>query len=360
MTLFIIQIGSFLLYCIAFYALNYSKQHDNPYVIIKRKLQKTYKSPENWVWCIIVILYVLAFGSAIFTWIETYVTQTKPDTLSLYQAKDNDALWVRAVMQIILYVLDIFKWLQITMISWIIYGFLNTFSDQIYNFESQLALKMQQTEYQKYAEHRGNLNNVSGISAVTTAFRPDNNPNPLISFNKLDHGIFMMDYNTMTDKFKHVLSIFQIFITMFGVFNIIVWSLLVWTVSETFYADSSVCGYNGIYPFYIHHATEIALYFALWFIILYKFNRNHSMIEEYKIKCQTRVVPKEKDERLNSNDFDRKREIISFLESQLGNNSPFVVFGCITPTISKGVGLFTSFLIPITVGIVEYGKDYII
>ena len=65
--------------------------------MIKRKLEKTYKSPPIFIWSVIIILYSLSFGSAIWTWIESIehsINVAEP----------------RAIMQIILYVLDIFKW----------------------------------------------------------------------------------------------------------------------------------------------------------------------------------------------------------------------------------------------------------
>ena len=326
--------------------MNYSKQHKNQYVNIKRKLEKTHKSPEKWILWVITTLYVFTFGSAIFTWIDT-----------IFLAKTIKITEPRAILQLILYFLDIYKWIQITMITLIIYGFLNTFSDQMTIFQSELSIKMQEERYTKqHMTHRGKSTNTSlksamtNTTAATSAYRPENNPNPEITFKRLDHGQFVKQYNKMTDKFRYVLSIFQIFITMFGIFNIIVWSLLVWTVSKATDSSDSQCEHQGIVPFYIHYATEIALYFGLWFIILYKFNRNHAEIAKYKIKFQTRVVPEDN----GGIDLDKHKHIVLFLESQLGKNSPFVIFGCITPTMSKGIGLFTSFLIPMTLGIYDF------
>ena len=360
-TLFAIQLGSAALYFVAFRAFRYGQdnymnqnkknddQHDEYYIDIRKKLQKTYKPPHKLIYAIIIFFYALTFGSGIGSWIESKYAD---------QIKQESGQRARAIFQLILYVFDFFKWAQTTMIVLIIYGFLNTFSDRMQAFKTQIKDKHTNSDNNRLSSKHGHRVKSTNVSTVSSTFQPRNNPKPLIKFEHLNHIEFMKQYYKLTDPFKHVLGIFHTFITIFGVFNVIVWLLFVWTVSIAYTDATQACTDQDLIWFFVHYTAEIALYFSLWFILLWKLNRNHSEIGEYRKDFISRVVPNvRRDEYGNDHTIQlfltNHARIISFLDEQLENDSPFAIFGSITPTASTGLLLFTSVLIPMSLSIWE-------
>ena len=321
------------------------------FTLISKKNYKNNKSPSVVICVIICIFFVVTFVSGIGSWFQgPYVGIIK----------DGDATkQFRAVSQLILYILDLYKWTQTTIIVVVIYGFLNTFADAMQVFRNKI--KNKHASNSSPSRHKSK-NPRSISSQITSAFLPQNNPKPLMEFKSLDHAEFIKGYFKLTDPFRHVLTVFHAFITIFGVFIITVWSLFVWTVTISYLkASGDECKKGkALIFFYIHYIVEIALYFALWFILLWKLNRNHSEIANYKNDFVSRVVPTANRNVDKNNDMDKMMfladhaRIVSFLEDQINHQSPFAIFGCITPTAGTGLVLFTSVLLPLSWGMYIY------
>eukprot|EP01084_Bolivina_argentea_P209488 356825_1 len=292
-TLLAIQIGSALLYLCGYYALNpwrcsccVPKNMNIRYVDARNKLNKTNKTLNCQKNCCMIFMlsmgYIVTFGLGIAAWSETIFGS---------HLLKNDAK--RAWFQLAFYILDLFKWTQITTIVFIIYGFLNTFEDKLTTFQTQLELKMRiansnrnknnvtqvDTTINKRSKHKSI--NISVNSAGTSTFHPENNPNPTIEFERLNHVWFIKKYFHLVDPYKYVLRIFYYFITAFGVVIVIIFLLYVWTLSIAWNTETKACTDKNVIYFFLHYVAEIVLYFGLWGILLYKLNRNHAWIEKY-------------------------------------------------------------------------------
>lgn len=96
-------------------------------------------------------------------------------------------------------------------------------------------------------------------------------------------------------------------------------------------------------PFFIHYASEIFLYFLIWCIILYKLNRNHCLLNQYRNDFNAKVAMKSQD----------KQMILTFLKLKLSEESPFRVYG-FQPSTRAIAALFGSLFLPLTVYIVKF------
>ena len=160
-----------------------------------------------------------------------------------------------------------------------------------------------------------------------------------------------------------IYRVFHGFILSFGLINFVIWFLYVWTISEAYTDGSTACTGsrdNSVY-FFSHYVAEILLYFGLWDILIYKLNRNHSLIDKYKTEIVSKYVPNfskngdnETERLLFLSNHDR---IVTFLEVQLEKKSPFAIFGYFTPTTRKLVLLFSSVLIPMSFGIWNFVRN---
>lgn len=101
-----IQIISLLLYLVGFWSLNFNKSKNKRKTNINKILQSKYKAAP-WIF---VKFFIYGFMG----------------TTDVFEEKHGYQYYV----QIIVYVCDIFKWMQAVMLVLIIYGFLNTFPDR--------------------------------------------------------------------------------------------------------------------------------------------------------------------------------------------------------------------------------------
>eukprot|EP01084_Bolivina_argentea_P157705 274796_1 len=268
-TIFAIQIQSFILYIIGYYSLNY-KDIDN---ILDRALEGRFKSPK-WMYIFIIIPFSVCIVSALVSWSESKHYYNH----------------IRYYLQFILYIFDMFKWNQIIMIVSIIFGFLNTFPEEIHKFENKI--KKYAKQYKGKFDHKLKIiaKKKQNISIITTdsndtALSP---PCDMIQFgedidSEFDTNKFKLKYNQFTKGYDQIMKQFHLFIVVFCLCIMIMWGLLLFTIVISFSKKNSHCSStNTLMSFFIHYASEIFLYFVIWSVIIGKLNRNHSVLKKYR------------------------------------------------------------------------------
>ena len=90
--------------------------------------------------------------------------------------------------------------------------------------------------------------------------------------------------------------------------------------------------------------SEICLYFGLWLVLLFKLNRCHNEIQQFKSDFISEC----------DGEPDKMHAIKDFLENEIESRSPFAIIGQLNPTSGRLLALFLSFFVPMTVYTVKF------
>ena len=320
-TVLFIQLQALVLYLIACRALNSSNPCPvSQYICCKcckpndydinLVFTERYKSPLSscsavLIWMFVLILFLVCIISAMITWVESKDNYTDGHDENL------DRYWI----QLVLYLLDMFKWSQMIIIVRIIYEFLDTFPEAMNQFESDIKTVMKAGDY------------------INLETDPVHKP-PVVMYEfpqGFDIAKFKIEYNQFTKSYEKPMQQFHFFIVIFCLCLVIMCGLLILTLVWSYKYDTQ-CTDDDILPFFIHYASEILLYFVLWCIILIKLNRCHQLLLDYKTK-------------INSNVAMDCREVLTFLQGAMEDNSPFRIYKY-NPTWGKIFFFFGSFVVP--------------
>lgn len=162
----------------------------------------------------------------------------------------------------------------------------------------------------------------------------------MYKYDNFDHCEFMEEYHLMTDYYIIILNQFHYYIVTFCGLSLIMIACLIWVMVVTYDDNDQCTRKRDLTMFHIHHVSEVLLYFILWFCILWKLNRNHILIQDYKYSFSLNVAIK------NPSNSHEKLIIIDFLNTVIDGRSPFAIFGRVNPTNERVIALFTVIVLP--------------
>ena len=302
-TLLFIQLQAAALYIVGYKSLN-STTCD-----IDNVLQRRFKIPQCKcgsiiVWSIVSLLFLFCVASGII-----FLSQTKSD------------FWLaRYYCQLILYILDMFKWAQTITMVLIIVGLLNTFPKELDVFETKIKKRMKGIDFR--AAHKNESDTMTSGISKDSVRKP---PVEMCKFGKdFDVNTFKMEFNQFTKGYETPMKQFHAYIVTFCI-CVTLMALLMGLTFIIVVSTDKQCNKNSDLMFFlIHHTSEILLYFVLWLIILIKLNRNHMLLKKYETDFILYVAMDSQDSTMVS----------LFLKTKLEEESPFSIYG-FQPTVGK-------------------------